>query len=76
MEGIVDRFEGDKVILEIEKGIYVFNKDEFPVNIKEGDIVKRIDCKFIIKEKETKERKKYVDNLFKSLIDDENNENN
>lgn len=71
MEGIVDRFEEDKVVLEIVEGTLSFNRELFPDNIKEGDIVEYIDDKFIIKLDETKERKKYIDDLFNSLIDDE-----
>ena len=71
MEGIIDRFEEDKVILEIEEGILSFDRELFPDDIKEGDIVEYIDNKFIFKEEETKERKKHIDSLFKSLIDDE-----
>lgn len=68
MEGIVDRFEEDKVLLEIEDGILTFDRTLFPKGIKEGDMVQYVDNKFIIKEKETIERKEYMDNLFKSLI--------
>ncbi|NMB26857.1 MAG: DUF3006 domain-containing protein [Tissierellia bacterium] len=70
MEGIVDRFEEDKVVLEIEEGTLIFDRTLFPEGIKEGDMVKYIDNKFIVKEKETEERKQYIDNLFNSLIDD------
>lgn len=73
MEGIIDRFEGDKVILEIEEKVSVFNRELFPINAKEGDIVEYIDNKFIIKEEETKKRKEYIDNLFKKLADKEDN---
>lgn len=71
MEGIVDRFEEDKVVLEIEEGTLIFDRILFPEGIKEGDIVKYTDNKFIVKEKETEERKEYIDNLFKSLIDED-----
>lgn len=73
MESIIDRFEGDKVILEIEEKVSVFNRELFPINAKEGDIVEYIDNKFIIKEEETKKRKEYIDNLFKTLADKEDN---
>ena len=53
MEGIIDRFEGDKVLLEVEDGILEFDKALFPETVKEGDIVKYIDNKFIINHKET-----------------------
>ena len=71
VEGIIDRFEEDKVILEISEGTLSFDRELFPYDIKEGDIVEYIDNKFIIKKKETKERKKHIESLFKSLIEDE-----
>ncbi|MCF6465891.1 DUF3006 domain-containing protein [Clostridium sp. Cult2] len=71
MKGIVDRFEEDKVLIEIESdgGILRFDKELFPHNLKEGDVVEYVDDKFIINDEETEERKKYINNLFNSLID-------
>lgn len=71
VEGIIDRFEGDMVILEIEDGILNFNRELFPADAKEGDIVEYIDNKFIINEEKTKERKKHIDQLFRSLTNKE-----
>lgn len=73
MKGIVDRFEEDRVLIEIESdgGILTFDRELFPRNLKEGDIVEYVEDKFIIKEDETEERKKHINNLFNSLIDKE-----
>ncbi|NLJ98789.1 MAG: DUF3006 domain-containing protein [Tissierellia bacterium] len=72
MRGIIDRFEGNKVLLEVGKeGILIFDKELFPKNVKEGDVVEYIDGSFVVDEKETKERNQYINNLFKSLIDKE-----
>ncbi|MCF6462066.1 DUF3006 domain-containing protein [Clostridium sp. Cult1] len=73
MKGIVDRFEEDRVLIEIESdgGILTFDRELFPRNLKEGDIVEYVEDKFIVKEEETEERKKYINNLFNSLIDKE-----
>jgi len=71
VKGIVDRLEGDKVVLELKDGNLSFDIELFPENIKEGDIVEYLDNKFIINELETKERKAYIDNMFQSLIDKE-----
>ncbi|NLV76091.1 MAG: DUF3006 domain-containing protein [Tissierellia bacterium] len=71
MKGIVDRFEGDRVILELKDGILSFDRELFPEEVKEGDVVEYKDNKFIIKVEETLERKKHIDNLFKSLIDED-----
>ncbi len=59
MKGIVDRFEGDRVILELKDGILSFDRELFPEEVKEGgDVVEYKDNKFIIKVEETLERKK------------------
>lgn len=73
MKGIVDRFEEDRVLIEIESdgGILTFDRELFPGNLKEGDIVEYVEDKFIVKEEETEERKKHINNLFNSLIDKE-----
>lgn len=72
MKGIVDRFESDKVLLEIDKeGILIFDKGLFPEDIKEGDVVEYIDDSFVIDKNETKKRKQYINNLFESLTDRE-----
>jgi len=71
VKGIVDRFEGDRVILELKDGILSFDRELFPEEVKEGDVVEYKDNKFIIKVEETLERKKHIDNLFKSLIDED-----
>jgi hypothetical protein len=73
VKGIVDRFEEDRVLIEIESdgGILTFDRELFPRNLKEGDIVEYVEDKFIIKEDETEERKKHINNLFNSLIDKE-----
>ena len=71
LKGIVDRLEGDQVVLEIEDGTLSFDKELFPEDVKEGDVVEYLDNRFIINAFETKERKTYIDNIFKSLIDDE-----
>ena len=71
MKGIVDRLEGDQVVLEIQDGTLSFHIELFPEDIEEGDIVEYLENRFIVNKKETEERKKYIDNMFKSLIDDE-----
>ncbi|HSH36335.1 DUF3006 domain-containing protein [Schnuerera sp.] len=70
MKGIVDRFEEDKVLVEIENdsGVLAFNRELFPDNLKEGDVVEYVGNKFIVNKEETLERKKRINNLFNSLI--------
>ncbi|QQY78772.1 DUF3006 family protein [Keratinibaculum paraultunense] len=69
MKGIIDRFEGDRVLLELKDGIVSFDRELFPENAKEGDIVEYVDNRFVIRVEETLEREKYINQLFKSLVE-------
>ncbi|MCR2042510.1 DUF3006 domain-containing protein [Anaerosalibacter massiliensis] len=67
MKGIVDRIEGNYVILEINGEIQSIKKEKFPEEIKEGDIVKFKENKFIILKEETEKRRKSIEELFNDL---------
>ncbi len=70
MKGIVDRFEGSKVVVEMEdRNIKVFDRALFPKELKEGDVVIFKDDKFIVDEEETEKRRKHIEKLFNRLID-------
>lgn len=69
MKGIVDRIEGDYVVLEIGEEIKNIEKKKFPEEIKEGDIVEFRENKFIILREKTESRKKYMEELFNELKD-------
>lgn len=70
MKGIVDRFEGSKVVVEMEdRNIKVFDRALFPEELKEGDVVIFKDDKFIVDEEETEKRRKHIEKLFNRLID-------
>ncbi len=69
MKGIIDRFEGDRVLLELKDGVVSFDRELFPENAKEGDVVEYVDNRFIIRVEETLEREKHINQLFKSLVD-------
>ncbi|MCF6461337.1 DUF3006 domain-containing protein [Clostridium sp. Cult3] len=71
VKGIIDRFEEDKVLLELKDGVLSFDRELFPEDVKEGDVVEYIDNKFIIRVEETLERKNYINKMFESLIDKE-----
>lgn len=68
MKGIVDRLEGDKVVLELKDGVLSFDLELFPEDIKEGDVVNYVNNKFVVNKEETEERKAYINNMFQSLI--------
>lgn len=67
MKGIVDRIEGNYVILEINGEMQSIKKEKFPEEIKEGDIVKFKENKFIILKEETEKRRKSIEELFNDL---------
>lgn len=71
MEGIVDRFEDDRVIVEVGDKLLIFKRSLFPETLKEGDMVIFKEGHFLVNEKRTEDRKEYIDNLFDSLIDKE-----
>ncbi len=73
MTGIIDRIVENIVVLEVEGEMLNIERTKFPEDIKEGDIVRKDGDNFIILKGETKERKKYIDNLFKDLIKEKNN---
>ncbi|GFN35128.1 DUF3006 domain-containing protein [Tepidimicrobium xylanilyticum] len=70
MKGIVDRFEEDRVVIEIlsDGGVLEFDRVLFPDNLKEGDVVEYIKDRFVINEEETRERERKTNDLFNSLI--------
>ena len=65
MKVIIDRFEGDYVVVEIDKGNFVNLPKELVPNAKEGDIVIiRVD------HEETNKRKEHVKDLMNQLFED------
>ncbi len=71
MKAIVDRIEGEVVILEIDSEIKDYPLDKFPKDIKEGDIVIWDRDRFKILKNDTLKRKKEMENLLKSLFNEE-----
>lgn len=65
MKVIIDRFEGDYAVVEIDKGNFVNLPKELVPNAKEGDIVIiRVD------HEETNKRKEHVKDLMNQLFED------
>lgn len=65
MKVIIDRFEGEYAVVEIEKGICInVPKVMFP-NSKEGDVIN-----IEIDEKETEERRKHIQKLMNNVFED------
>lgn len=72
MRGIVDRFEGNVVVIETDDKMYNVNVNITDGTLKEGDVVELIirDGEVIQvkkKQEETQSRKEYMDNLLKDM---------
>ena len=65
---IVDRIEGDYVILEGEQGnLFNVKESDIIANVKEGDILYKKDNIYFIDDELTKRRKEEIDKLMKGL---------
>ena len=65
----VDRIEEKFVVLEnSDKSFINIRKELFPENIKDGDIVKFVDDKYVICKDETNKKNKEIREKFDSLI--------
>ena len=62
MRGIVDRFEEDFVIVEVEGNIVNMKRERFPESIKDKE-----DGCIIILEEETKKREDKIKKMFNNL---------
>jgi len=67
LRGVVDRIEGEYVILEVEGEVLDIKKVLMPEEIKEGDIVELVDGNYVILSDETARRKKTIEDLFNEL---------
>lgn len=65
MKVIIDRFEGDYAVVEIEIGNCVNIPKILIPNAKEGDVIK-----IEIDKKETLERKKHIQELMNNVFED------
>ena len=65
MKVIIDRFEGDYAVVEIEIGKCVNIPKILVPNTKEGDVIK-----IAVDEKETLERKKRIQELMNNVFED------
>ncbi|NMA83988.1 MAG: DUF3006 domain-containing protein [Epulopiscium sp.] len=64
---IVDRFEGDYVILEIEGERKEILRCEIPKEVKEGDVLLERDGQYQYDEEETLKRRQYIESLTQDL---------
>lgn len=65
---IVDRIEGEKIIIESQSGeIIIITKDDTRGTIKESDVLVKEDNKFVVNYEETEKRKVNIKNLMKGM---------
>lgn len=68
MKYIVDRFEGNFVLCENDRGEFInIKRKKLPQNTKEGDVLVQKGDSFVIDIEETKKRKEYIEKLAKEL---------
>lgn len=68
-EYTIDRFEGDKVVLENRETREIKNieKDRIPQDCKEGDIIKCINGKYFLDEEQTRKAEKDIEEKYNNL---------
>ncbi|MEI2358741.1 DUF3006 domain-containing protein [Mesobacillus zeae] len=70
MKGIIDRFEGNIVVVEIDGKTKDFPKDIFPRNADVGDVVSISGTEVIILNEETKNLRKEIEDLMDDVWED------
>jgi 23S rRNA G2069 N7-methylase RlmK/C1962 C5-methylase RlmI len=63
---IIDRFEGDLVVLEYQQKTYTLPKEVLPAAAREGDVLK---LTFKIDAKERERREKEIQDLMEELFE-------
>jgi len=71
-KGVIDRFEGDWAIVELEDGQFIdIPSETLPPNAQEGNVIYiDKDGKVLIAVEETLERRKRVEDLMNKLFQD------
>lgn len=70
MQGIVDRFEGSKVVIEIEGKTKDFDKSQVAEHVAEGDVVVLRDGRWVKDQETTEKRTQHIKKLMDQLWDD------
>lgn len=70
MKGIVDRFEGNIVVIEIDGKTQDISKDIVNADVKVSDVVELVNGRWIAKKGETAKRKKEIQSLMESVWED------
>lgn len=70
MKGIVDRFEGDYIVIEMDGKIIDVNKKEVTKKVQEGDVVVFVDGLWVTDKNETEQRKAKIEKLMNEVWED------
>lgn len=70
MKGIVDRFEGNIVVIEINGNTQDISKDMVNADVKVSDVVELVNGKWVSKKEQTDKRKKEIKSLMDSVWED------
>lgn len=70
LKGIIDRFEGDIAVVEIEGVTQDFSKSIFPKSAVPGDFVEIIGNQVTILKEETEKRRKEIEELMDEVWED------
>jgi hypothetical protein len=68
--GIVDRFEGNIVVIEIDGVTKDIFRDDVQANVKKGDIVGLVEGKWVTIEEETKKRTEEIKKIMDEVWED------
>lgn len=70
LKGIIDRFEEQIAVVEIEGTTYNFDKSLFPKTAEPGDFVEIKGTQITILKEETEKRRKEIEKLMDELWED------
>ncbi|MFJ5624405.1 DUF3006 domain-containing protein [Peribacillus loiseleuriae] len=70
MKGIIDRFEGDLVVIEVDRKTQNVPKELVDSKVKVSDVVEFVNEKWIVNEEETEKRRKKIKSLMESVWED------
>lgn len=70
MKGIIDRFEGDFVVVEIDGKTNDFPKRIFPKSVKPGDVVEISGEKVTVLKDQTEKLRKEIEELMNDVWED------
>lgn len=70
MKAVIDRFEGDYAVMEIEGRMQNVPWRELPAGVREGDVLDYVDRQWLLQPAATAEVKKKIDKLAEELWED------